>query len=487
MSGRLNAGALDGLPEDIARPRYDRAGVTPGIVHLGVGAFHRAHQAVFIDDCLNRGEHRWGIVAASLRSGATRDALAPQDNLYTYCERDGRTERLRVIGSILDVVVAPEAPHRLVEALSDPRVKLVTLTVTEKGYHADLSTGRLVADHPDILHDLGGPEVPRTIYGYLCAAIRKRRESGADPLTLLSCDNLSSNGRILHAALCDFAERRDPDLAAHIRDKIRCPCVMVDRIVPATTAADRDAVAARIGVRDDWPVVAEPYARWLIEDDFAGERPPLEHVGAEIVADLEPWEHMKLRILNGAHTAIAAIGQATGLETVDEVYAVPEVRAFIDRYWEEVIPTLRAEVNGADYAAGLRQRFANPALKHRSDQIASDASQKVPQRILAPLRELRAAGRPHRSVVLALALWLRSCAATNEAGDAIEIRDPVFQDWDAPDQNALPPEQVVPRFLEFSRVFGSERQDFEADLTAAYGAIRTHGVLGALRAHMTEA
>ena len=482
MTDRLNDAALTRLPDGVARPQYDRRTVTPGIVHLGVGAFHRGHQAVFIDDCLNRGETGWGIIAASLRSATTRDALAPQDNLYTYCERDGQGETLRVVGSILEVLVAPEDPGALVAALADPRVKIVTLTVTEKGYLADLSTGRLLTDHPDIVHDLAHPQAPRSIYGYLAEAIRQRHEAGAPPLTLLSCDNLPSNGRILHGALADFAALRDPSLADHIRDAIRCPCVMVDRIVPATTDADRDGVAAGLGVTDAWPVVAEPYFRWVIEDDFAGPRPALEQSGAEFVADVEPFEHMKLRMLNGAHTAIAAIGQSTGLATVDAVYAVPEVRDYIDLYWREVGPTLRAEVDGAAYVVGLRQRFANPSLKHKAEQIASDASQKVPQRILAPLRELRAAGQPHGAPMLALALWLRSCAATNEKGHGIAIHDPAFHDWDAPDQDALPPEEVVRRFLGFARVFGTTPdQTFAADLTAAYTDIRTHGVLACLR------
>lgn len=482
-NSRLSQAALTDLPAGIALPAYDHADTTPGIVHLGVGAFHRAHQAVFIDDCLNRGETEWGIVAASLRSPDTRDAIAPQDNLYTYCERDGREEKLRVIGSILETLVAPENPALLIDRLCDPRVRLVTLTVTEKGYLANLSERTLMRDHPDISHDLENPEAPRSIHGFLLSAIRRRRDEGSVPLTLLSCDNLPSNGTVLQTLLVEFAGMSDPDLADYIARHVSCPCAMVDRIVPATTGADRLAVAHGLGVSDAWPVVAEPYFRWVIEDHFTHGRPRLEASGVEFVDDVEPYEHMKLRMLNGAHTAIAAIGQITGLATVADIYAEARVRAFIDRYWQEVAPTLSPLVNGADYVAGLRSRFVNPALRHRAVQIASDASQKVPQRILAPLMELRADESAHGAVMTALALWIRSCAARNEAGEPIVIHDPAFNGWAAPDQETLPSGAVIERFLGFDRVFNAQcraEPQFAAALTAAYHAIRTQGALNAI-------
>jgi fructuronate reductase len=480
---RLSQATLAHLPANITVPTYDRSSVTPGIVHLGVGAFHRAHQAVFVDDCIGRGETQWGIVAASMRSADTRDALAPQDNLYTYCERDGHTETQRIIGSILEILVAPEDPGRLIDRLCDPRVRIVTLTVTEKGYLANLSEQTLLRTHPDILNDLDATKPARSIHGVLVAAIRRRRAEGAVPLTLVSCDNLPSNGKVLKALLVEFAGVTDPELADYIAQNISCPCVMVDRIVPATTDRDREAVAASLGVEDVWPVVAEPYFRWVIEDHFPHGRPHLEASGVEFVDDVEPYEHMKLRMLNGAHTAIAAIGQITGLETVADVYADPRVRRFIDRYWREIAPTLSAHLDGAGYVEGLRTRFANPSLRHRAVQIASDASQKVPQRILAPLAELIGEGRPHNAVLMAAALWIRSCAARNENGDPIVIHDPAFNEWPAIDQQVLSPEQVVERFLGFERVFGPEwknRPNFTAALAKACRAIQTHGALSAI-------
>ncbi|MGK9042883.1 mannitol dehydrogenase family protein [Rhizobium sp. SA279] len=483
MTDRLSAATLPRLPQSVTTPAYDRQSVTPGIVHLGVGAFHRAHQAVFIDDCLNRGETRWGIVAASLRSPDTRDAIEPQDNLYTFCLRDGESERLRIIGSILETIVAPEEPERLVERMADPRVLIVTLTVTEKGYLTNLASRSLLRDHPDIVHDLENPERPRSIFGFILAATRRRRKEGFPPLTLLSCDNLPANGHVLQKLLLEFAELADPELASFIETNIACPCSMVDRIVPATTDADREAISTALGLSDAWPVVAEPYFRFVIEDRFPHGRPALEKSGVEFVGNVEPYEHMKLRMLNGSHSAIAAIGQIAGLATVADAWGEKPVRDFIDAYWREIERTLDPAVDGAEFAAGLRDRFANPSLQHKTMQIASDASQKVPLRILGPLRELLAEKAESRTVIFAVALWIRSCADKNEKGQPITILDPAFKEWDAPDQLAMGPEAVVDRFLTFERTFGSDlpgNEAFVPALKAAYRDIREHGALAAI-------
>ncbi|MFK0209118.1 mannitol dehydrogenase family protein [Agrobacterium sp. NPDC090283] len=489
MTDRLSAATLPRLPQTVTIPAYDREKITPGIVHLGVGAFHRAHQAVFIDDCLNRGETRWGIVAASLRSPDTRDAIEPQDNLYTFCLRDGESERLRIIGSILETIVAPEAPERLMERLADPRVLIVTLTVTEKGYLTNLASRSLLREHPDIIHDLEHPDRPRSIFGFILAATRRRRKEGSHPLTLLSCDNLPANGHVLRKLLLEFAELADPELASFIETNIIFPCSMVDRIVPATTDADRDAISAALGLGDAWPVVAEPYFRFVIEDRFPHGRPALEKSGVEFVGNVEPYEHMKLRMLNGSHSAIAAIGQIAGLATVADAWGEKAVRDFIDAYWREVGRTLDPSVDGAEFAAGLRERFANPSLQHKTMQIASDASQKVPLRILAPLRELLVEKAESRTVIFAVALWIRSCADKNEKGQPITILDPAFREWDAPDQLAMAPDAVVDRFLTFERTFGNDlpRNDtFVSSLKSAYHDVREHGALGAIGKFLTS-
>ncbi len=257
---RLSDATLDRLPADVARPRYDRAHVRTGIVHLGIGAFFRAQQAVLIDDALGAGDLGWGILGASLRSPDTRDALAPQDGLYTLAVRDQSGSRYRVIGALREVLVAPENPEKLLRAMSDPAVRIVSLTVTEKGYCHDPATGRLDETHPDIRHDIATPHEPCSAPGFLLEALARRRAAGVAPFTVLTCDNLPSNGRTVHGVLSRLAEIRDRDLGRYVADEVACPSTMLDRIVPATTAEDRAEVAAAIGLEDAWPVIAEPYS-----------------------------------------------------------------------------------------------------------------------------------------------------------------------------------------------------------------------------------
>jgi fructuronate reductase len=482
---RLSERTLGGLPKTIQTPGYDRSAVTPGIVHLGIGAFHRAHQAVFTDDCLADGETDWGIIAASLRSPETRDALEPQDNLYTLAVRSSDSEVLRVIGSISRVLVARENPEALLDALSDPRTRIVTLTITEKGYTANLAAGELQADHPDVLHDLEKLASPRSALGFITEALVRRRKAGVQPFTLLSCDNLPNNGRTLQKVLSQFAALRDADLGRFVTEQVACPSTMVDRIVPATTDDDRTSVAARLGVHDAWPVMTEPFYQWVVEDRFPTGRPGWERSGVEFVDDVVPYEHMKLRLLNGSHSTIAAIGQVAGLETVSDTVAEPVVREFVQRYWAEVIPTLPAKLEPAAYTRRLLARFDNTSLRHRTEQIASDSCQKIPQRILAPLRELRRAGKPTRFITHAVAVWIRSCAGFDEAGRPLRINDPLLQSWPGkPDQRTASAAEVARAFLGFSAVFEDDfarLPGFADELEAALASFNRIGVLPTLR------
>ncbi len=483
---RLSNGTLHALGSDIRRPAYNRAAVTPGIVHLGVGAFFRTHGAVAVDDCLAAGQTGWGITAASLRSPATRDALVPQDGLYTLAIRDTGREELRVIGSVGDVMVAPEAPERLLGAMTDSGVRIVTMTVTEKGYAVDLGTGGLRLDHPDIRHDLAVPDRPRSMLGCVAEALDRRRHAGVPPFAVLSCDNLPKNGRTLHRVLTEFAAERHPGFARFVKEEVACPSSMVDRIVPATTDADRAAISARLGMTDAWPVLGEPFFQWVIEDRFPTGRPELERGGAEFVADVEPFEHMKLRLLNGAHSSIAAIGRLAGLESVARTIADPTIRRFIEAYWEQVTPTLRIGAAEAHaYTRRLLERFDNTALQHKTAQIAGDASQKLPQRILAPLRDRLAARAPAEAIIFSVAAWVRSCGGADDQGGSLPLNDPTFQAWaDRPDQNAASAAEVVDAFLSLSSVFGHdlpENASFRSALRDTYDAIRQRGVLGALR------
>ena len=428
---RLAAATLDQLPRSVMRPTYDRSSLATGIVHLGIGAFHRAHQAVMTDTVLAHGDRRWGILGASLRSPETRDALAPQDGLYTVAVRDEQGERLQVVGSVGALVVAPEDPHALLSALASPNVRIVSLTVTEKGYCHAPATGALDERHPDIVHDLAHPEASRSAPGLIVEALRCRRAAGVPAFTALCCDNLPHNGATLKRVLVRFASLRDPDLGRFVEGELRCPSTMVDRIVPATTDADRESIAATLGLEDAWPVLTEPFSQWVIEDDFAAGRPDWDLAGATFVADVAPFELAKLRLLNGSHSTLAYLGYLAGHETVAETMAAPGFAALVrDLMLDEAAPTLPV-VPGLDldrYAASLLARFRNPALRHRTWQIAMDGSQKLPQRLLGTIRDRLAAGAGFDRLALGVAAWMRYATGRDEAGRSIDLRDPLADD-----------------------------------------------------------
>jgi fructuronate reductase len=479
---RLSSSTLAQLPADIARPRYELDAVRVGIVHLGVGAFHRAHQAVYVDDRLAAGERDWAICGASLRSPETRDALAPQDGLYALAVRAADGERLRVVGALRSLLVAPEDPEALLRAMSNPAVRIVSLTVTEKGYCHDPATGTLREDHPDVVADLASPARPRSAPGFLVEALRRRRADGAAPFTVLCCDNLPANGHTVGCVVTRFAALRDKDLARWIEDAVAFPSTMVDRIVPATTDADRAAVAARLGLDDAWPVVTEPFTQWVVEDRFASGRPRLEEAGAELVADVAPYELMKLRLLNGSHSTLAYLGYLAGYETIAETMTDPAfarlVRGLMD---EEVTPTLKVPP-GADlagYKRSLLERFANPALKHRTWQIAMDGSQKLPQRLLGTVRERLAAGAPIDRLALAVAAWMRYAAGSDERGQPIDVRDPLAERLGRIGrESGLVAERLAPAYLAIREIFGDDLPTdprFTEPVTRALAALIEHG------------
>jgi fructuronate reductase len=484
---RLSNATLSRLKAGVAKPAYDRSAITTGILHLGTGAFHRAHQAVYVDDCLARGETSWGIIGSSLRSPETRDALNPQDGLYTLAIRDSGKEELRVIGSVSGITLAPENPGALLARLTDPAIRIVTLTITEKGYAVDLGTGGLRADNADIIYDLATPKTPRSALGFLAEAIDQRRKAGTRPFTLLSCDNLPQNGRTLQRVLTEFAALRDKDLAAFITSEITCPSSMVDRIVPSTTDADRTSTDAALGAADAWPVLGEPFTQWVIEDRFVSGRPRLEESGVEFAGDVEPFEHMKLRLLNGTHSTLAAVGRLSGYELVSQAIGDPLIRDLIERYWQCVIPTLAIPADRAfAYTRKLLARYENTSLHHRTAQIASDASQKLPQRILSPIRDCLAKGLPCDPQIFAVAAWIRSCGGADDKGAPLPLNDPTFQAWTGqPNQHATSPDAVVDAFLGLATMFGEDlprNPAFTGKLKEAYRSIATRGVLNAILA-----
>ncbi len=421
---RLSASVL---PDSVAVPTYDRSQVRRGVVHLGIGAFHRAHQATIFEAALAAGDLRWGVVGVSLRSPAVRDQMRAQDGLYTVVVRDDDAAQVQVIGAVLDVLVAPEDPKAVVAAIGAPDTHLVTLTVTEKGYKLDRASGSLDRTDADVARDLASLDAPRTVPGLIAAGLAVRRAAGIAAITVLSCDNLPHNGALLRAGVLEIACAHDPALADWIATNVAFPATMVDRIVPATTDDDIIKLTERIGVEDRAMVKTEPFLQWVVEDRFSGPRPDLARFGVQLTDAVGPWEDAKLRLLNGAHSGIAYLGGLTGDDFVHEFVARPEGRAFVDALWNESAATLTppAGLDVASYREQLMARFANPSLQHRTRQIAADGSQKLPQRLIAPIRERRARGLPVDALALAVAAWMRWQAGTTDAGDRFVVDDPI--------------------------------------------------------------
>lgn len=482
---RLSDATLGRLPAGVLRPRYDRSTVKPGIVHLGIGAFHRAHQAVASEAVLNGGARDWGIIAASLRKPDTHDALMPQDWLYTVSIREPAGERLQVIGAISDIVVAPHSPQRLLAAMADPAIRIVSLTVTEKGYCLDPASGALDPRHPDIMHDLAHPQTPRSAVGFLVAALAQRRARGAAPFTVLSCDNLPANGRSVKRALVQFAALQDERLAKHIEANVACPSTMVDRIVPATVDEDRARIAGMLGVDDAWPVVSEPFSQWVIEDEFPSGRPDWTLGGAEFVGDVAAYELMKLRLLNGAHSSLAYLGHLAGHETVADAANDPRFVAFLTRLWGEAVPSLPrgAGLDTTAYTRRLLSRFQNTAIRHRLLQIAMDGSQKLPQRLLGTITDNLAAGRPVGHLLLGVAGFCVYASGRDERGQTIEVHDPLAAELRMRliDLRKAP-EATAQRLVQMTALFGAlgANPDFAAAFTTILSALVKNGVAAML-------
>ncbi len=483
---RLRDATLARLPASVARPHYDRSAVRTGIVHLGLGAFHRAHQAAYTEAVLAVGDLRWGITAVSLRSPETRDALAPQDGLYALNVR-GEMDQMAVIGSVGQVLVAPQNPAALLDALCAPTTAIVSLTVTEKAYCRDPATGALNDAHPDIVHDLAHPHAPRSALGLLTAAIARRRDEGVPPFTVLCCDNLPANGRTLHRLLTRFAHLRSPDLGAFVENEIACPNTMVDRIVPATTAEDRIRVAAALGLQDAWPVITEPFTQWVIEDRFSTGCPAWENAGALMVADVAPFEAMKLRLLNASHSALAYLGHLAGAETAADAMRDPGLAGFAAGLIDDAIPTL-ALPPGTDvvgYKNALLARFRNPALRHHTWQIAMDGSQKLPQRVLGTMRDRLALGLPIDAHALVIAGWMRYVTGIDEQGQTIDVQDPIAPELASVAREAGPvADRLACALLGVGSVFGRLGDDprVRAAITTALARLYALGARRAVQA-----
>ena len=452
------------------------APVPVGIVHLGLGAFFRAHGAIYIEEAVGIAGGDWGILGVSLQSASTRDKLAPQGGTYLAVELGPEGASARHVQIVQDVLVAPEDSDRVVEAMANPDIRIVSLTVTEKGYCHEPATGRLQPTHPDILHDLAAP-LPVSAPGFLVRALQRRRDRGLVPFTVLTCDNLPNNGRVVRGVVLDLARRIDPSLAEWIEQECRFPSTMVDRIVPATKPEDIAHAQTLSGKHDAAPVMHEPFRQWVIEDDFVGNaRPEFARAGVQLVRDVTDYEHMKLRMLNGTHSSLAYLGYLAGHETISDCMADPVFDRYVKRLWaQEIIPALTAPP-GTDlpaYAAQLHARYANPAIRHRTWQIAMDGSQKLPQRILGTLDANLSGGRNSPGLMLAVAAWMIYVRGADLSGKKIEVKDPLAATL-ADKANGPDP---VSALLAMNEVFPPLlAAKLASPLTAAYGRLLRHGV-----------
>lgn len=409
------------LPENVRRPSYDRTKLKPGIVHFGLGAFHRAHQAVFTQRALEAQFGDWGIVAVNLRSPEPVEALAAQDGLYSITVRSAEGDHAEVIGATVDWICAAQDRKRVLDYLCDPAIKIVTMTVSEKAYGLDPVTGALDRSHSAVAHDVQNPHQPSGVLGFIVEGLALRHAAGLKPYTVLCCDNLPSNGKVIQRLVVEMASLREPALAEWIENNGAFPCSMVDRIVPAATDETRRRAASLLGVEDSLALDTEPFLQWVIEDRFVDGRPAWEAGGAIFASNVEAYEKMKLRLLNGSHTMLAHLGILNDLEYIRDVMAVPDLAAKARQHMEDVVSTLDP-VPGIDlpgYIEELLARFANPTIAHRNIQISLDTTQKLPQRLLAPAMDALAKGEDAAATAYAVGTWI---AAVRKRGDCDDPR-----------------------------------------------------------------
>lgn len=472
--------------------QYDRGNLKPGLVHLGIGAFHRAHQAVYTDAVMNQTGGDWGIIGCSLRSDSVKQQLQPQDGLYTLLER-GLEHKPRIVGSVLNVLVGPENPSAVIDAIALPSVKLISLTITEKGYCHLPATGRLNLNHPDIEHDIAHIDAPKSAPGFIVAGLLKRFNQQLAPISILSCDNLPHNGAVTRAVVVELAEQINPTLANWINNNIAFPGTMVDRIVPATTPEDLERFSAQYGYSDAGLVVAEPFSQWVIEDNFCNARPAWESAGALLVKDVAAYETMKLRLLNGSHSLIAYAGFLAGFQTVYEVMQDANLVGLTQHFMAVAATTFQAPANFnlATYQAQLIERFKNPGLQHRTAQIAMDGSQKIPQRWLNSLRDGQKLGVNTGIFTFALAAWLRYLQGVDENGGEYSISDPLSEPLCTLANNNPADYRIhVEGFFNFQTVFGSDLtgESILVDRTAYWlQIIQEQGIKSAIEQFISQA
>jgi mannitol 2-dehydrogenase len=482
LSGRTLAYWRGRLPA----PAYDRGLATPGVVHFGVGGFHRAHQAMYHDRLMNEGiALGWGICGAGVMSADRRmqQALDAQDGLYTLvlAGSDG-TYAPRVIGSIVEYLFAPDDPEAVIAKMAAESTRIVSLTITEGGYNISDVTGEFDETNPGVIHDLQPHAVPRTTFGLITEALRRRRERGLPPFTVMSCDNLQGNGQLCKRVFTTFARLRDTELGDWVEREVSFPNSMVDRITPVTTDADREEIRERFGIDDRWPVICEPFTQWVLEDAFTAGRPPYERAGVQLVRNVEPYELMKLRLLNGSHQAMCYFAYLCGYRLVHEAAQDPLFRAFLLGYMdEEVTPTL-APVPGVDlheYKQTIIERFSNSQVRDTVARLCAQSSDRIPKWLLPVVREQLAAGGEIRRAAAVVASWARYAEGVDEAGEPIDVVDRIAENLT---QLARRQREDCDAFITNREVFGNLADDglFVAAYRSALASLHERGARATL-------
>jgi mannitol 2-dehydrogenase len=481
MSVKLSLATLGKLPSGIGAPNYKRSDLGAGIVHIGVGNFHRAHQAVYLDDLFNAGaaDRDWAILGAGVREAdiAMREKLAEQDWLTTVVEQEGNATTVRVIGSMVDFI-KPFDVKTTLDALSRPEIRIVSLTVTEGGYYISPATQRFDPDHPDIVRDSRDADQPKTAFGLIAAGLKRRRAAGVAPFTVMSCDNIPGNGHVTENAVAGLAELSDRELAKWIRANVAFPNSMVDRITPATSDRERAILHDTYGLEDNWPVFCEEFRQWVVEDKFPAGRPGLEKVGVTFTSDVAPYELMKIRILNGGHAAIAYPAGLLDIHFVHEAMEDPQIAAFLEALTRrEIIPVVPPPpiVDLDAYRKKVAERFANPKIGDTISRLCLDGSNRQPKFVLPTVRDRLAAGAGVKGLALVSAMWCRYAYGESEGGKVIPPNDP---NWERLQAAAKPARSDPRAFLAMRDIFGelAENPTYVGAFSGALSSLWKNGV-----------
>ena len=486
----LSAAALGEISATAGVPGYDRGALAGGIVHFGVGNFHRAHQAVYLDSLFNLGlDHDWAIIGAGVRPNdeEMRRKLTGQDYLTTVVEQEADRAAARVTGSMIDFLPVGDLAA-IGETLADPKVRIVSLTVTEGGYYIDPASQRFDARHPDIVADSVSPEAPRTVFGLILLGLQLRKERGVPPFTVMSCDNIPGNGHVTRNAVAGLAELINPELGQWVREAVAFPNGMVDRITPATGQREREALQADFGIIDAWPVFCEEFKQWVLEDNFPAGRPALEQVGVQFVPDVAPFEHMKIRILNGGHAAIAYPAGLMDIHFVHEAMAQPLIRAFLQKVErEEIIPIVPPvpDTDLGEYYALIERRFSNPKIGDTIQRLCLDGSNRQPKFILPSAADRLAQGRSVTGLALVSALWARYCYGESDSGKPIPPNDP---SWDRLTALAKEAKADPVAWLSMGDIFGPLADDpaYVAAFSTALSSLWSRGTQATLEAYLGD-